>query len=435
MSADWIERLQDAVERRAAPLVLAYSGGLDSHVLLDLLAAMPAARRHGLRALHVDHRLHPASADWAAHCVATCAALDLHCGVLAVEVQPLGDGLEAAARRARYAALQAAIQDGETLVVAQHRDDQVETVLLRLLRGAGSRGLAAMRVERSLGESTLWRPLLEVPRAALQAHAQARGLRWIEDPSNRDLRHRRNRLRHQLLPLLRENWPQADEALAASAGLLAEDAALIERYAAIALAAARGLDPRTLRIDRLLSEPAALQRHVLRRWLAEAGLPAPPASVLQRVGPELIAAGSDATPRLAWADAELRRYRGLLYCGRPLPAVAADWILDWDGARALELPAGFGRLSLLPEGRALPAMQVRPRRGGERIRLPGRPTGSLKQRLQEAGLPPWQRERLPLVFDAGQQLLAAGDLLLSDRFDQTLRARSLTLQWQSPFDD
>lgn len=434
MSPDWITRLAQAVERRRTPLAIAYSGGLDSSVLLDALAALPAARRLGLRALHVDHRLQPQSADWAAHCVATCDALGLPCAVLTVEVVPRGEGLEAAARAARYEALQHALRAGEALLVAQHRDDQAETVLLRLLRGAGSGGLAAMHEERPFGAGTLWRPLLGVPRAELQAQAAARGLRHIEDPSNLDLRHRRNRLRHEVLPLLREAWPQADAALAASARLLAEDAALIDQFAGTVLAEASGADPRTLQVERLLRAPAALQRHVLRRWLAEAGLPAPPASVLQRIAGELIGAAVDATPRLAWAGAELRRHRGLLHCSRPLQAVARDWSLRWDGSMTLELPAGFGRLSLLPAGSVLGPLEVRARRGGERIRLPGRPSGSLKQRLQEAGVPPWLRERMPLLLDTDDSVLAAGDRLLSETFEQALCARGLTLCWHSPFD-
>jgi tRNA(Ile)-lysidine synthase len=435
MTPHWLARLQAAVERRAAPLALAYSGGLDSSVLLDALAAMPAARRHGLRALHVDHRLQPASADWAAHCVTTCDTLGLRCEVLPVDVVPAGGGLEAAARDARYAALGAALRNGETLVVAQHREDQAETVLLRLLRGAGGAGLAAMQEDRRFGSGALWRPLLDATRASLRAYAQARGLRWIDDPSNLDLRHRRNHLRHRVLPALREAWPQADAALAASARLLAEDAALIGQFAATALGEARGPQPSTLQIPRLLQQPPALRRHVLRRWLAEAGLPPPPASVLQRVGPELIEAAADAEPRLAWAGAELRRYRQLLYCRRSRPPPDRDWELRWNGSAALSLPPGFGCLQLLPAGTALPAaLIVRPRRGGELVQLPGRPRATLKQRLQESGMPPWERAGLPLLFEADGELLAAADRLLSERFERLLSERNLTLHWQPPAD-
>jgi tRNA(Ile)-lysidine synthase len=425
---DWLLRLQHEAGGRGA-LAVAFSGGLDSTVLLHALAAIPALRARGLRALHVDHGLHPDSRSWALQCRALCESWRLPFDSLATEVRADGRGLEAAAREARYAALLAAMRPEETLVLAQHRDDQAETVLLRLLRGAGSAGLAAMRPLAARGDRPLWRPLLAVPRRALQAYAEAHRLAWIDDPANADPAHLRNHLRHAVLPLLRERWPQADAALAASAALLAEDAALVDELAATALAGARGADPRTLSIPALQALSAPLQRHVLRRWVAAAGLPSPPASILQRVLPEVVEAAGDRLPRLRWAGARITRYRDLLHCATDREPAASGWQQQWDGSAALLLPAGYGRLQFEPAPLVLEPMQVRPRRGGERIRLPGRRSGPLKQVLQALAIPPWERERLPLLLAADGELLAAGDLAISARLDALLERHASSLRW------
>lgn len=429
MEPEWIASLRDALEHDGAPLAVAFSGGVDSTALLHALAALPRARSRGLRALHVDHRLQADSHAWAKHCEQVCAALGLPCMVLVVEVGRSGS-LEAAAREARYAALTAALQDDEVLVLAQHRDDRNETLLLRLMRGAGTAALTGMAAWRRHGEHRLWRPLLDVPRRELEAWVGSLAIPTIDDPSNADLRFSRNFVRHRLLPLLREHWPQADRSLAASAALLADDAELIDLLAARALAECRGVDPLTLRIAALRQQPAALQRHLLRRWFDEQGLALPPPTVLARVGPELLDAPVAATPSLHWAGGWLRRYRDLLHAGSPQPEPPTGWQRDWVGDEPLSLPPPFGRLELLGARGALSPLQVRPRHGGERMTLPGRPGQSLQHLLQQIGLPPWERQRLPLLFDAGDgELLAAGDLLLSARFERMLAAAGATLRW------
>jgi tRNA(Ile)-lysidine synthase len=437
MPADLVQHLSRRLaDCPAGRLAVAFSGGLDSTVLLHALAGATVARARGLRAVHVDHQLQAGSGEWAKHCAATGAALDVDVELLAVDVRPDGDGLEAAARAARYSALLAALRDDEMLVLAQHRDDQAETVLLRLLRGAGSAGLAAMAEHGSRDGARLWRPLLNLPRSALLAYAKEHGLRWIEDPSNRDLRHRRNHLRHRVLPALAEAWPDAGAALATSARLLAEDAALIDALAERALADVRGLDPRTLLIPRLAALAPPMQRHVLRRWLQESGLPSPPGSILARVASELLDAAADREPRLRWAGAQLTRYRDLLHCARHADAPTDNWTCGWDGIEPLDLPHGFGRLELGPASLPLASMRVRPRQGGERIRLPGRRHHSaLKKVLQALAIPPWERRRLPLLFSDDDELLAAGDLVLSGRLVALLDEHASTLRWQPPADD
>ncbi|HRA38902.1 MAG TPA: tRNA lysidine(34) synthetase TilS, partial [Pseudomonadota bacterium] len=190
-------------------LLLALSGGPDSSALLHALAAEPLARARGLRALHVDHALHPASAEWARHAQATCTDAGIALQVVPVDVRARGTGLEAAAREARYAALRAAQREGELVLTAHHADDQAETLLWRLLRGAGPQGLAAMRPLRRFGRGWLARPWLALPRAAICAYLDRHAIAWIDDPANADPRHDRSFLRHAVLPLLQSRWPQA----------------------------------------------------------------------------------------------------------------------------------------------------------------------------------------------------------------------------------
>src|SRR5690606_11238161 len=186
------------------PLLLGYSGGLDSGALLQLLAADAGVRQRGLRAIHVHHGLHPDADAWALHCASVCGDLDVALDVVRVEVaRDSGSGLEAAARAARHAAFQSALRSDEVLVLGHHLDDQAETFLLRALRASGVDGLAAMRPWRRFGRGWMWRPLLDIPRADLLEHARTRGLHWVEDPSNDSEAHDRNFLRRQVLPLLR----------------------------------------------------------------------------------------------------------------------------------------------------------------------------------------------------------------------------------------
>lgn len=415
----------------AGALAVGLSGGLDSSVLLDAFARLPSARARGLCALHVDHGLHPDSPRWAEHCAAFCAAREVPLQVLTVQVQQIETlGLEAAARQARYGAFGAALVPGTLLCLAQHRDDQAETLLLRLLHGAGHEGLAGMRRLRPFARGWLWRPLLGHARVELANYATRHAVRWLEDPANRDPRHARNHLRHAVLPALAARWPDAAARIAAAATRLREEADVLEASAEAALALAQGVDPATLAVPVLRLQPPALRRAVVGRWLDRCGLPRPPPGLWQRLEPDLLDARSDATPLLAWRGAELRRYRDLLHAMAPLPAPARDWSCAWSGAEPLPLPPGFGRLALDPPC-ALEPMTVTPRRGGERLRQPGA-RRELRTLLQDLGVPPWRRDRLPLLFAADGELQAAGDLALAPAFAERLRAAGTRLRWSPP---
>lgn len=414
----------------ARPLHVGFSGGVDSAALLHLLSGITAARDAGLRAIHVHHGLSPQADAWAAHCQRFCDALGVPLTILRVEVvRDAGDGLEAAARKARHAAFGSVLGEDEVLVAAHHRDDQAETFLLRALRASGPDGLGAMRPLRKFGRCWLWRPLLGVPRAALLAYAQQQGLTWVEDSSNDDIALDRNYLRHRVLPLLRERWPHADAAFALSAALCAEAGTLLADEDAAALADVRSVDPNALDVDKLKRLPMSRRARVLRRWIEELALPPLPAQGIAGIEQDLIDAAADSEAVFAWSGAVVRRWRGILHADRQYDALPKDWSTQWDGRTPLDLPGG-GRLQLQGTTAFDAPLRAHARQGGERIVLPSRGhSHALKNALQDLGVPPWERARLPLLSD-GEALQAAGDLLYSAAFDAWLRERGARLIWK-----
>lgn len=413
-----------------AALVIGLSGGLDSVVLLHALATLPEVRARGLRAMHVHHGLHADADAWSRHCEAICEVLDVPLRSVRIEVpRDSGEGLEASARHARHAAFATELGEGEVLVLAHHRDDQAETFLLRALRGSGVDGLGAMRAWRSFGRGWLWRPLLAHSRAQLLAYAEANDLRWVEDPSNSDTRFDRNFLRRQVFPLLRERWPRADEALAQSSELSAQAADLLADEDARCLAQLRTADVQVITRGALQALPAPRRARVLRRWINELGLVPLPAEGIAHVEAEVLPARDDADPRFRWAEAEIRAWRDLVHAGRTRTPLQSDLNSEWDGTAPLSLPDG-SLLQLLQAGGFDAPVRVHARQGGERIVLPGRDhSHALKHVLQDLGVPPWVRERLPLLSSNDGELLAAGDLVFSAEFGNWLRARNQRLVW------
>jgi tRNA(Ile)-lysidine synthase len=410
------------------PLLMGFSGGLDSTVLLHLLASF---RKPGLRAIHVDHGVQPDSDRWRAHCAAVCDELGVSMTAVRVDVRrDAGIGAEAAARQARHAAFESELRDDEVLVLAHHRDDQAETFLLRALRASGVEGLGSMRPWRRFGRGWLWRPLLDTPRAQLRAYAEEHGLAWIEDPSNRDDALDRNFLRLQVLPLLRTRWPDFDAAFATSAGLAAQAGSLLGEDDARILDGIRGDRADSMDITGLSSVAPARQARVLRRWIATLDLPPLPAKGVRRIREDLMCGERDSQPEFAWSGAWVRRWRDRLHAGRDQPALPADWRVRWDGHGVLPLPGG-GELRLVGAEEFEAPVVATARRGGERIALPGRAhSHSLKHVLQDFDVPPWMRERLPLLVDADGRLLAAGDVVASAVFRSWLDARGAHLEWK-----
>ncbi len=414
------------------PVCVAFSGGMDSSVLLHVMARSPMIRERGLRALHIDHGLHADARAWAEHCALFCSGLDIDLTLESVSVlHDTGQGPEAAARTARHAAFARHLEAGETLALGQHLDDQSETFLLRALRASGPDGLAAMRRWRRLGHGWLWRPLLDTPRAELVAHARAHDLQWIEDPSNTNTDLDRNFLRHRVLPLLRERWRNADAAFVRSALLCGEAVELLADEDARAMSQVRGSEPATLDVPALQTLPAARRARVLRHWIDDLGLPPLPAQGLSRIEADLLPAPTDTQAQFTWGDTVIHRWRDMLHAGRCLAPLPADWTVTWDGSPALSLPNG-GSLSLQGAAGFTAPLRVHARQGGERITLPGRiHSHALKQVLQEQAIAPWLRTAMPLLSD-GETLLAAGDVVYSAQFSAWLVEHGASLTWTPP---
>lgn len=419
--------------RQARTWYIALSGGLDSTVLLHLLAHL--AKSHDLptlQALHVHHGLQAAADAWPMHCQAFCDELGVPLQVLRVRVAEQAS-VEGAAREARYQALGAVVGSNELLLTAQHADDQAETLLFRLLRGAGVRGAAAMPVQRPLGAGYLVRALLEVSRAELERYARDHGLRWVEDPTNGDQQLSRNYLRHEVFPRLTARWPRAVGAMARSAAHFREAQGLLDDLAELDLATARP-SPRqpwlglpVLALAPLAALSPARQRNALRHWLAP--LTRLPDAEHWAGWESLRDATEAATPLWALADGQLHRADAHLWwlpAGWQEPSLSA---LTWARPELPLVLPGNGELSISGQCPSC-VLQVRYREGGEVMQLPGRGRRDLKRLLNEQGVPPFLRGRLPLVYREGH-LVAVANLpgLNADG------PASWNLHWQLPKSD
>jgi tRNA(Ile)-lysidine synthase len=332
-----------------------------------------------------------------------CAALDVPLDAHRVDARPApGESPEATARTARYAALAADMHDGDLLLTAHHQTDQAETVLLALLRGAGLAGTAAMPAQRRFGRGWLLRPLLDWSAEHVARYAEEHGLVWVEDPSNRDARFDRNFLRTETLPLLARRWPAAATTLARHAAHAADAQALLDE-----IATTDGADAAQLTVAQFAALPPTRQRNLLRAWLHRHGAAAPSTARLDEVVRQALTAGADRLPRVTFGEHAVRVWRGRLYLTpEPLPSAPASCL--WHIDTPLELPdvghlraqpaRGAGlRLALLDEP---PVLDVR-----FRVDIGG---DSLRKRLQELAIPPWQRTHWPLLCRGDRLLQIAG---------------------------
>jgi len=451
-----------AIVRPRDRLLLGFSGGVDSVVLLDSLHRSARTLGFRLSALHVNHQLSPNAGRWSAFCREWCRARSIPFRVVKVRV-PRGNSVEAAARAARYAAFAGAAAD--YIVLAQHQDDQAETVLLQLLRGAGVKGLAAMpllRREEGRGlrvegttlatrhstpdtrPSTLvprhptpaiLRPLLDVTRAEIEDYAHQRKLKWVEDESNQNIYFQRNYLRHEVLPVIARRFPAYRATLARAAHHLAEAARTLDEVAAAD--GAGWIEAGSLAVDALRRLPAARARNLLRYFLSGHGLTMPGAGRLEEALRQALDAKQDARVLVELGDFALRRHAGRLHLVRSGSAPPAQYKKPWRGGKEIALPELGGVLILAPArgaGISVARLGTRPvtirvRRGGERLQPDcGRPRRSLKNLLQEAQLPPWQRERLPLLY-CGEHLVWVAGIGVDCAYQANGREAALQPAW------
>ncbi len=424
----------------AARYWVAFSGGLDSHALLHASTVLRSKRGlPQLFAAHINHGLHPEADNWERHCAQICQALRVPFRAIRVRAQArLGESPEAAARQARYQALASLVAEGDLLLTAHHRDDQAETVLLQLLRGAGPWGLAAMPDYKPFGKGWLGRPLLSIPRATLERYGNAQKLSWIRDSSNADTRYDRNFIRHHVLPRLTARWPSINRTLSRVAANQQDAACLLDELAAADGAAIAGQVPGTLSRTELVALAPARQRNVVRYWLRSRDLPVPGRVHIEAVLLDAAIGNEQASPRICWAGAEVRRYRDVIYGLRPRSAgLTLQPAQRWNLAAPLQLAQG--RLSATTvRGAGLRAclverasVEVKFRVGGERCRPAGRRhTRMLKKLFQEQGVPPWERGGLPLIYIDGA-LAAVADLWLCEPFAARRDERGWLLSWQT----
>jgi tRNA(Ile)-lysidine synthase len=398
-------------------VTVAFSGGLDSTVLLATLCRFDWPVQ--VRAAHVDHGLNPRSADWSAHCAATAARLGAEFIAVRVTIEGASKhGLEAAAREARYRALGEILSAGEWLLTAHHADDQLETLLLRMMRGTGVRGLRGIIAFAPFGRGWLARPLLDFTRAELREQAASSGLSWLEDPANVDERHDRNYLRSKVVPALRARWPAAAHQGERLAQQMADAERLLE---VVAAQDAKALaEPWHVPRATLAALEPARQRNLLRYLLRATGLSAPSARKLDELRNALLSAHAESRTRVRWPGGEGRVFREALHLVASLPTASPPEYAAHIGAGG-EWCGPEGRLTLAParDGVGLPqswledGLTLRFRAGGERFRPHGREHHhSLKHLFQESGVVPWMRDRVPLLF-RGSALVAIGDLWVS----------------------
>lgn len=395
-----------------ARVAVAYSGGLDSSVLLHLFARLRAEQAFSLQAFHVHHGLSAHADAWLAHCAQVSAQLDIPFSSVRADLSARsGAGLEADARAARYRAY--ADLSVDWVVLAHHQDDQAETVLYRLARGAGVQGAAGMPVQRALAvDKQIWRPLLGESRASLQCYAQQQGLSWVEDESNARQDFDRNYLRHAVMPALQARFPAAPAAIARAARHFAEAASLLDE---LAQEDAGEVAPLSLDLARLRPLPPARQRNLLRWFLARHALRLEERQ-LHLLLDQVLHARDDAMPFLRVAERSVRRYRERLWVAILPPQVQncvlsapGDLLPDWCGELRWQRRDGG-----LAEG-CWPGVQVRARVGGERLKVRrGGSSRPVKDLLQEAGVPPWLRSYWPLLWRDEVLLAVAGIAVAAD---------------------
>ncbi|MYM65066.1 tRNA lysidine(34) synthetase TilS [Pseudomaricurvus sp. HS19] len=391
------------------------SGGLDSTLLAacvrDLQLAVP------VHCVYIHHGLSAHADEWQRHCEALCRQWQIPFTALAVDVQVGGQGVEAAAREARYQAFETLLQPGDGLLLGHHLDDQAETLLLRLMRGTGVTGLAGIQKERALGQGFLLRPLLGCSRQQLEQEAQRRNLQWVEDDSNSQTHFDRNYLRLQVMPLLQERWPGFRRQWQQTADLCEETAALVEEVAVADLAACqpeRSREGASLEMAALQGLTPFRRGNVLRLWLQQQGRALPEKVHLQEVESQLVPGRSDSEAEVSWRDVRLQVHRQRLWLLPDLQSPVPGDPLGWDGSTPLRWGSWELQLETVTSGGwrwPSQGVLVQARRGGERCHPAGRSHSQvLKKLLQEAGVAPWLRPQLPIITTLEGEIVAVGDL-------------------------
>ena len=407
-----------------------FSGGADSTALLQALHDIRERLGAELQAIHFHHGLQAAADDWDAHCRAFCAARDIALRVERLELDPGAPGsLEEAARDARYRAIESLLETGDVYLTAHQAEDQAETLFLNLMRGSGVEGLAGIPPLRRLGRGWVGRPLLDVERGELLTWLEARGIDWLEDPSNRDLAFDRNYLRQSLFPLLERRWPGVSRRLARTARHARQAAQAVASWVEDR-AGDLLRDDITLPAGALLELETELQALVLREWLRRNEIPPLPEARLAEFLQQLASPRSGSQAEVRWSGWLVKRYRDTLWLQRADTDLACRG-MEWQTEGSVALGPGAGRLELGDRKlRPPPGWSVGPRQPGDRIRtVAGAPSRKLKHCFQDRGVPPWLRPGVPVLRWDGEPV-ALGDAVFDERLGAWLAAHGTELTWR-----
>lgn len=407
-----------------------FSGGLDSTVLLHYLKTQ-SEHDQQLRAIHVHHGLQSQADDWVLHCQRICDQWQIPLSIVHVEIHNKDRNTEHKAREARLNAFQKTLAPGDTLALAHHQDDIAETLLLRLLRGSGTRALANMQKLSQRDQYSIWRPLLHCSRAELAQYADENMLSWIDDDSNTDTRFDRNFIRHEILPRLEQRFPNAKQGLAQSAELLAIDTEILQPQIESNLA--RCSIGNELNLSQLLLLNAGMQAHVLRAWILRAGKATPTARALAVFLVQMAEHQNDDNLCMGFADYRINIWLDKLYLRTtPLEVLAqANADIYWDGLTPIKLPRGG---TLAWQGHYPLKTTIKYRVGGEKIQLAGRNMHHAVKKLLSQSVPPWHRDSLPFVYNEQGELLAVGKHFISETLQQHHLQNATDLHWHSEQD-
>lgn len=416
-STDYLQK-QLVLLPEAKRYLVGFSGGLDSHALLNAMAHLELDIE--VIAVHINHSIQEEADQWQEHCAQVAADLNIEFLTTKVDANPpKGESPEAWARQKRYDAFLSFMQDGDLLLLAHHQDDQIETFFLQLLRGSGPQGLAAMSLFSTFSNGWIGRPLLQVQRQDLETFAQENKLQWIEDPSNQDSCYDRNYLRHEVLPLIKKRWPGYVGSLSRSISLQSDANQLQIDLAIKDIKDIFDQDGSSLSIRNLLLLSDERIRNLLRYWIKNSGFPLPSAKKLRQIIDTVLTAADDRSPCVEWDGTEIRRYQNRLMIMSPLIKFDPTLSLSWNLKEPLELPMGILTIKkYVGQGFQIDGdlVEIRYRQGGEELQIAGSlHSTTLKKYLQQQGIPSWLRDQVPLIYFE-DQLVAVSDLCVMKEF-------------------
>ncbi len=419
-SADYLRQKLSSLPTKVKRYLVGFSGGLDSHVLLQTLSELQLG--YGITAIHINHSINDQSDQWQAHCAKIAGDLNVEFHAEIVDANPpKSESPEAWARLKRYEVFSGFMQEGDFLLLAHHQDDQIETFFLQLLRGSGPLGLSAMQPFSPFSEGWIARPLLDIPRDTLEVFAKKNQLQWIEDPSNQEIAYDRNFLRHEILPMIKSRWPGCKTSLTRSISLQSEASDLLLEMAEEDLKSiCTGENTHVLPISNLQQNSDVRMRNILRLWIRRAGFSLPSYKKLEQIVDSVIFAAEDRSPCVGWDGVEVRRYQNHLMIMTPVINFDPEISFSWDLNEPMILPSGITLMARKTTDKGVKidadVVDIHFRQGGEVLKLAGEKHSiTLKKYLQEKGIPPWLRNQIPLIYSK-DRLVAVSDLCIMQEF-------------------